>query len=218
MKTFYIFLFFMSFFGDIKADTIILKLNPQLLTVPKASNKPINASISTISNAYIIRRDLDPSNNILYSDMGLEVDTLNKDTPWKLVFIRPSNNSIVYAPDGAMSIDVLASSQTGILNTITPAIVGQVFLLGNIIEYRVVKVAMQLADKTSVCYGAFNINYRVVRNDTGDHWYPSGSFSFKAPGSWGDSTCVLSMAFTPPKISFPVSYWTNVNRTLIISK
>jgi hypothetical protein len=160
---------------------------------------------------------MDPTNNITFGDLGVQVDTLNKDLPWKLVFVNPYSKQTIDA-DSKMSIEVLASSQVGTLATNTPQVVGGVFLLGDITEYRVVKINFDLDPDRSEVYGAFNIRYRVVRTDTGDHWYPSSSFGFRAPGSFGNSTCVATFTFTPPRISFPKSYWSNINRTLLISQ
>ena len=212
MKRLLLFLFLLC--SSAWADVVTLKLNTEILVAPKTSPKTNNA----ILNAYSIRTKLDPANDILFSDLGIQMDTLNKDLPWKLVYVNPSSKKIVETND-KMSIEVISSSQVGVLKTVTPPIIGGVFLLGDIIEYRVVKITLNLGKDTCEAYGAFNVNYRVVRTDTGDHWYPSSSFTFRAPGSFNESTCVFSATLTPPKLSMPsTSYWTQVNRTLIITK
>lgn len=195
------------------ADIVTVKMSTEFLVAPKTSSRTNN----TILNTFQIRRRVDPTNNITFGDLGVQIDTLNKDLPWKLVLVNPYSKQTIDA-DSKMSIEVLASSQVGTLATNTPQVAGRVFLLGDITEYRVVKINFDLDPDTSEVYGAFNIRYRVVRTDTGDHWYPSASFGFRAPGSFGNSTCVSTFTFTPPRITIPTSHWLNVSRTLIISQ
>jgi hypothetical protein len=213
MKTLFVFLFLL-FSSSAWSELVILRLNFEILLAPKTTPRTNN----TILNSYKIRRLLDPINDSSFYDLAIQVDTLKKDDPWKLVFYNPINKLFVDASD-KMSFEMIASSQTGVLQTITPQIIGKVFLLGDITEYRVVKISTKLEDKVCEVYSAFNIKYRVVRTDTGDHWYPSSSFSFRGFGKFGDSTCISTFAFTPPKIVVQSqSYWTSVNRTLIISQ
>lgn len=201
------------------ADLVVLKVNMGLLTAPKTT--PITSN--KIINAAEIRRRLDSTNDASYSDLGIVVDTLRKDEPWKLVYLKPNTQLYLDAPD-KMDIDVLGVSQVGNINTITPMIAGGVFLLGTVTEYRVVRVALNIGGDRVEAYSAFNIVYRVVRTDTGDHWYPSISVSFRGPGTYWmsasdiTSTCLMTMTLTPPKISMPTStYWMPVNRNIIIS-
>jgi hypothetical protein len=212
MKTLFVFLFLL-FSSSAWSELVIIKLNSEILIAPK--NTPRTNNI--ILNPYSIRNKLDPTNNITFSDLGVQVDTLNKDLPWRLVYVNPYTKQTIDASH-KMNIDVLASSQVGTLATITPQIEGRVFLLGDITEYRVIKLNLDLGVEKCEIYGAFNIRYRVIRNSTGDHWYPSSSFSFRGPGIFDNTTCVGTFSFIPPKIVIPTFYWTNVNKSLILSK
>lgn len=198
----------------VKADIVTLKMVPEILVAPKST--PVQRN--TILGSAAIRKLYDSTNNIAYGEFGLQVDTLNKDEPWKLVFFNPVTKLSVDASD-KMKFEILASSRVGTLQTVTPAVVGKTFLLGDIIEYRVVKISTKIGDKDCELYTAFNVRYRVVRNDTGDHWYPTTAVSFRAPGSYGDSTCVATFTLTPPRIvASQPTFWMPVNRNLIISQ
>lgn len=214
MRTLWFFVFLL-FSSNAWAELVTLRLNCEVLVAPKNSPKTNN----TILDTYKIRRLLDTSStNMSFYELGVQIETLKKDDPWKFGFYNPINKTFIDVGD-KMSFEVISSSQVGILQTITPTVAGKIFLLGDITEYRVIKISTKLDDKICEVYSGFNIKYRVVRTDTGDHWYPSSSFSFKGCGKFGTTTCISTFIFTPPKIVVPSPvYWTPINKNIIISQ
>lgn len=218
-------LFFLFFPFTCFADFINIKTIPEFVINPKSSRQIPNNYFSI--NHIKFRKNLIGNDNLTFSEIHVLVNTQNKDADWKFVLFDPTSKKNIDLSD-RFTIEFLSSSSAGILNNLTSKEVGFTYLLGDINETKFCKIVAILNKSKIESYGSLNLRYRVIRNDTGDHWYPYSSFVLKSSGIFSDSldntTCNSHINFIPPKIQLNIlhwtwinSFWSPVNRTLILS-